>query len=1152
MSRKQLSPIEKAHWESRARSHVDVKDGVSACPLMGKKVQLIPVRYGRVERLHSKPDGDRYADLKRPLGLRLVRDGYLYVIDEDSAELHEYRLDNGRPVGLLWQGTQVTQDIRLEPGGTADLIFSRDSLLHVAWSPIQWTAAKCNHLLNSSPDRYYFMQQVHLAKADCEKGGQHLRVESQIKLQLAEIAEQPAPQNFTPGMLEQEKQDYHWEDPPLFREAHIGELKQVLNPLYENDHLYLLLEDSLGIIGDLADEQDKVVEWISHWREAHDNEQRYVTASYIDTLMTVGEHTAQQTAGSDSALLKKTTPDQRTSIYAWINARNNWRWETSKGYPAREHRFDAPDVPVQTRLAEQEMTQCKYEMIKSLGDERYNELKNEIEALEDSSKGTLNGIGLGARGIHDLVRHEEMQGYLKRERAHLKRWQQLLEEITEDRTHLLCSSEFHRSTWYFDTEHVEQMEQALVVEQNCMRDLCRTEESMRKVGEFFHQNPHYILPVFQGRMDFAFLQGRAGDLIKWLDDIRNFAQGLVDANSRVSEIDRIMNNHWSRSLSLPPHLQGLHQAVLACYIPAIARDLSEWMSKLQSRLDDSDLSRQLKRLTSATNRAHRLGMLVALQTEGIVLKVATQEGLAEFRDRVIHFNQLIDREEHLRKKVEKLKKQARQRGLSPDEKLQLKHAQHVAAQELLNTRNERAAVRRLIEESIEPTNTLPKGYIQIRLEMSDAQRAGLQEETRRMQAGMRGGYATPGAYRAAFKSSWAPLLLGTLQIVNLGAALKVWRTEEDEGSGFTRASVLLLVALTGATASTLTAYQLAHISMLDRAMQEILVTHAETAGGLKAVRIGKLGLGLGGSISLLPLLLNMFGAWNNYSEKWRVSIAQGTTGEKIGAWIGLSGDLGAVSTSAMITSMAAKEFIGLRREVRNATPALRKLVASQAWATRGSRFLSFSARLNIWGLAFLALQMAGEAIHNYYHLDDLQRWLSGCLWGKQPQNWSEADSTQKLAESTLRPTVIDQGIVMNAATNEPVRSLHLILPGMTPDALEIDSLRWKVIWICLSEKLDVSDFFRHKLSLINASPLTLELKLPPEYLGHQVYLDLCLAVKPSMAENFLKFDKGYLNYHFPLSMDTVNKPMTAMALAPDTSAALPEIKIAKSFIDDQQ
>ncbi|MBD8573480.1 hypothetical protein IFR09_07275 [Pseudomonas syringae] len=1152
MSRKTLSPIEKAHWESRARSHVDVKDGVSACPLMGKNVQLIPVRYGRVERLHSRPDGDRYKGLQRPLGLRLVRDGFLYVIDENDVELHEYRLVDGRPAGLLWKGPRVTQDIRLEPGGSPDMVFPHDSLLHVAWSPIQWTAAKCMHMLGSSPDRYYFMQQVHLAKADCQKGGPHLRVESQIRQQLAEIAEQPAAHCFAPGIPEKEQQDYHWEDPPLFREAHIGQLKQALNPLYENDHLYLVLEDSLGIIEDLADEQDRVVDWISDWREAHDNELRYVTASYIDTLMTVGEHTARQHAGSDSTLFKKTTPDQRASIYAWVNARNRWRWEKRTNHRATTYRFDEiPQEPIETRMAEQDMALRRREMVESLGDARYNELKHEIEALEDSSQGTLNGIGLGARGIQDLVRHEDMQAYLHRERAHLKRWQQRLEAITEDRTHLLSSSEYHRSTWYFDPENAEQLEQALIVEQNCMRDLCRTDESLRKVGEFFHQNPFYILPVFQGRLDFNYLKSKAGDLNKWLDDIRNFGQGLVDANARVHEIDQIMSHHWSRSLELPPHLQARHQAVLASYLPSVALGMNNWLARMHSVLDDNQLQGHLDKLSRATNRAHRLGLLVALKTEGIILKVADQPDVEQFRERLIRFGQLIDREDQLRKQVETLKKQHRRRGLSTDEKHQIAYTKQAASQDLLNTRHERAAVLRLIESSIEPTTALSTGYIQVRLDITDAQRAGLQEETRRLQAGLRGGYATPGAYQAAFKSSWAPLLLGTLQAMNLGEAWRIWYKERNEGTGSSRKNFLFFTAILGVLASGLTAYQLAHIAMLDKSMQALLTTHASAAGSLKAVRIGRLGLGLGGGIAALSATLNIANLLNNY-EKWRTALSQGTMGEQTGALIGALGDSGAAGTSTLLFSKASKELYDLLNEVRKADPALRKIVASQAWATRGSHFLNFSARLNIWGLSFFALQMLGEAIHNYYHLDDLQRWLYGCLWGKQPQGWSDADTRQKLAESTLRPTVIDHGIVMDVATSEPIRSLHLILPGMAPDALESDSLRWKITWTCLPERLDVSDFFRHKLSLANDSPMTLELKLAPEYLGHQVHLDLCLAVKPVMAENFLKADNGYLNYRIPLGMDVVNKPITAMGLAPDTSAPLPAIQITKSFIDDNQ
>lgn len=123
MIRKTLSPVDKAYWESRAKSHADARNSMSHCPLMGDKIQLLPLRSGRVERLHSRADSLPYSGLKRPLGLRLIRDGYLYVIDENSGYLHEYRLDNGVPTKMLWQDREVAQDVRQTSIGEHTLIF---------------------------------------------------------------------------------------------------------------------------------------------------------------------------------------------------------------------------------------------------------------------------------------------------------------------------------------------------------------------------------------------------------------------------------------------------------------------------------------------------------------------------------------------------------------------------------------------------------------------------------------------------------------------------------------------------------------------------------------------------------------------------------------------------------------------------------------------------------------------------------------------------------------------------------------------------------------------------------------------------------------------------------------------------------------------
>ncbi|MFH7359892.1 hypothetical protein RA266_28430, partial [Pseudomonas syringae pv. tagetis] len=74
MTLKTLSPVDIAYWESRAKSHIDALNITSNCPLMGIKVQLLPLLYCRVERLHYPSEISGYIYLKRPLGLRLVRD----------------------------------------------------------------------------------------------------------------------------------------------------------------------------------------------------------------------------------------------------------------------------------------------------------------------------------------------------------------------------------------------------------------------------------------------------------------------------------------------------------------------------------------------------------------------------------------------------------------------------------------------------------------------------------------------------------------------------------------------------------------------------------------------------------------------------------------------------------------------------------------------------------------------------------------------------------------------------------------------------------------------------------------------------------------------------------------------------------------------
>lgn len=1156
-SGKRMSAPDRAYWDSRSASHKDARISLGTCPLMGKKVQLLPLRYGRVERLSSQLDTQLYKNLQRPIGLRLIRDGFLYVIEENTGYLHEYRIENGVPSKLLWQGKDATQDQRNNASGEATLVFAKDSLLHVAYSELQWTAAKCAHVINSSPDRFYFMQQVNLATANCEDGGKHLRVEKQIKQSLAELAEQPDPQCPTPDTPAEETEDYIWEHQPLFREAHIGELKNSLNALYQFDHLYLVLEDSLGIMRDLAEEQDKVVGWIENWTQQHNNEMRYVVGSYIDTLMTLGEKNAPRNE-STSELFEKTTPEQRTYIFEYINARNQWRWENSKGlelakdndgrYSSRRG-ADLRERP-ETLIAKREMDAKKGHMIDVLGTPLHKDLENEIESLEDSSLGTLQGVGLGSRGIFDLVRHEEMQRYLKRERLHLKRWTERLDAITQDRTHLFIEGEFHRSAWYFDPNHTEQLNNALATEHNCIRDLCRTDEALEKINGYFHDKPFYVLPVFYGRLDLDFLRVKSGAVLKLLDDMRNFKDGLADAQTRASDIGRIMGNHWSKSLQLEGRAHSLHQAVNATYIPAIALNMENWLAQMQAQLDAPQMRQELDDFKKYTNRAQRLGMLVALQQEGATLSIANEADVKKFTDNFPRLTALLEREERLKADRKIYDKQARKRYLSEEERYQALVEKQRLSEELLHIRNQRAAVVRQLEDGITPTSTLGGGRIGVRLDISPENLAALNEEIRRLRAGVLGGYDTAGARTAAFKSGFVPLLAVALQLGNLKEAWNAW--EKAKSTAGIKDFVIVIGAFATAASAALSVYQSMHIAMIDMALREVIVKTSDKAGLLLAVKLGRLGLGIGLMIGPATLIGSIGTSWDNW-RKWQVAFLTGTGGEKAGALSAVTGDLGNTALSLHITRKAFIERLGILEDVRAALRADRKLVTSMAWATRGAHFLQFSTRMTPLGLAFTALQLGGESIYNYNNLDDQQRWMAGCCWGAKPEGWDWLTHSQKLAEATLLPEIIDRGLHRQPIDESPVRRLHLLLPGLSLTTFNDTSLRWSVLLQKSPDDWDAGEALARLTRVISHRPMILEWDLPDHWQGLQAQLQLRLAVRPSIASTYLKLNDGHLYYSIPLSPDRINdRPITAAAVTPPLSRVLKETQITRKLLNDSK
>ncbi|MGY1893617.1 toxin VasX, partial [Pseudomonas sp. SDT291_1_S447] len=133
---------------------------------------------------------------------------------------------------------------------------------------------------------------------NCLVGGEHLLTVEQTRQWLAEVAAGAEPVAETDATRmpavqvsdapEHEREPYLWEQPRRFREAHIGEFLGRVRGPYQDDTLFLLVNDDLGVMRDLAEYQDTVVGWVEEWSNSGNNERDYLLASYIESLSQLG------------------------------------------------------------------------------------------------------------------------------------------------------------------------------------------------------------------------------------------------------------------------------------------------------------------------------------------------------------------------------------------------------------------------------------------------------------------------------------------------------------------------------------------------------------------------------------------------------------------------------------------------------------------------------------------------------------------------------------------------------------------------------------------------------------------------------------------------------------------------------------------------
>lgn len=992
----QTPPRNSANLAAKAASCDDSRSATSTCPLMQEEVQLIPLRYGLTEWIDPSSQLSMPFTLQsRPLGIRLVRDGFLYIIDNGTGYLHEYQIERGAITKLLWKDAEVRSDTRTKVIGEPHLIFRRSGKLHVAYSELQWTARKCTQVLTSQEDRDYFMQQIDLNRADPQRGGAHLLTREQTEKWLAEAVQNkvhrdeqgqqifPDHQN-RPVLVEphpEELQNYAWEDPLLFRDMHIGELTGKILPAREHDALFLVLRDDIGVMRDLAQFQDKVVGWISEWRDGGAqpgaNERDYMIACYIesrtqisaDELSTLEDGDAQAMIDDIAKLPEPEQQQTRQALIDYLNGAPLPRpMDPTTPEPlhrARERQFTRN----QLRPANQAFVECHLETIIRVK-------KDLSEQVSD----VLNGAKLGQRGINDLIDRPAMDAFLATNRAKLQRWDALLERISTDRTNLTTELRFHRAAWYYDAQHAEQLGLAFATQYACLKDIGRCDAANEKLYAWLEENPQYDRPLFhtlplntQSELTAQYVllglstYGAAVAIDHWLAKLKEIEQGKIPGLDELPETTQVLGRSAQSTLD-----------------PALSFGISKAMQTLLEEVGQQkvpDLDELFRRLPKALPKR----LLDAAKREGLTFAVASEVEKAAL---------IEDLKEVLDNRAE-LKRLKKQRGVIIS-KADNGHKAPRAQALQLEIDRVRAQLDRLeprLAAAISPIAEAPQNSV--RVEGAAPGRAGITlilppAELQEVATGLRNirnGYATAGTLGKLGDGVGVAVFVA--QLVNLAQVARETANQAAEKSDI---ASLIGAIFTTSAAGFAAAQSIANTALEARSTQlaKGLQDHALNA---TRVQMGKLHFGLGFVAYFTGFVAAAVSSRTRYNE-WLGAVQSGNAQALHGAAVSLIGSVGMLGANTYGFAHTLHAGGEVAKYLYN--PAARRA----AWALAGPRLASVFFRLNIAGALFTALELGGTWWYNRNNTDAHDDWLLSTPWSQ------DADKRKGYTLETYQHTLL--------------------------------------------------------------------------------------------------------------------------------------------------
>ncbi|MCD5971443.1 toxin VasX [Pseudomonas quasicaspiana] len=973
-----------ANLVARAKP-AEAPDAGGFCPLMSQTLQLLPVRYGLVEDLDPSIEiAMPYKLQALPLGFRLLRDGYLYIIDSATGLLHEYQLTNGSVTALLFKGDQVNKDQRADVIETEPaLAFSRCSVLHVSFSEVQWTAFKCAQVMKVATEREYFMQRVSFE--NIQRGdARDLINDRKMAVWLAESSGSWADK---PDEISK-KIPYAWEHSPLYRQTVLEEFTSQITTAHKRDFLFLAVRDDVGVMRDLAQYQDQVVDQIDKWALSQQGEveRDYLLGCYIESLTQINEEYLNKRADKDrtlKALLDdlETLPepertqtrntlrevmsqDNRQEAGTYFNDPNPPADLQERLEKAKPDRLSMDDG-IEARASTIQQYQLEQRFVGTSPDfiaRHRRTLWKLYRQMDKPTKEALYGAKFGQRGINDLIDRPRMDAFLKQQRAILQPLNELLEKITQDRIDLLLKNRLHRAIWYYDIEDSEQVDHALLTEYACLKDICRSDKAVDSVLDWLNNNPAMSRPMFYAAplsaqtelgVQFAVFTNASWlffkDVPQWLERLKQWGAGLVLDTGRLSPASQVnLTAAWG---TLAPALQmGIQQAVQA---------FLQQMEKGQ--LPDMDA------LFRSLPKAAGVAILDAARRENVTFQVASAEDLQNLGKTVKAVQQHRDRLRTLTSMSRERRAADRSWHLSPDANWFKEQRQ--------TTRQSLAELEQQLAKAMSPVAELPTDSTH--LQSSSPGKPGLalvfpaqqHREVQSVLESYRKGVVV--APTAGLLGDGAGLLVFVAQALNLVVVQREVFSQPKSSRDlmpFLNSLAATIAAGFGAAQGIADTALGAHAAELAKNFKkaELLGVH---------VQMGKLHIGLG-MVGYVAGIIAATTSLASSHKNWQDSVRRGNSEAQIGATISMLGNSGFLASNSYGFAQTIQTFSHVL--AAEAGTAAR----TAAWAAAGVRLSTVFLRFNLAGILFTALELSGSWYYNRNNLNRHDRWLLSTPWGQ--------------------------------------------------------------------------------------------------------------------------------------------------------------------------